>query len=337
MEANTLKGYRLEYCTDSTPGFTRQKEGKGFVYYDCENKKITSPEIIERINSLAIPPAYTNVWISPKANSHLQATGRDSKQRKQYRYHPQWRVLRQENKFLQMISFGKALPSIREHVDKALHGPLNIDKNQIICAIIYLMDNYFIRIGNQIYEKQNQSYGLTTLRKKHLSLKVSKAILEFEGKNAKPWHVVLKDKHIINLLKKCEALSGYRLFKYLDEQNNPSEITSQEVNEYLQQLTQNDFTAKDFRTWGACRETFYRLTQIPYDESTHQNNLKTIISEVADLLGHTPAICQKNYIYPNIITQWKQNDIATWMKHRQQLLNDKDKLFLQWLESHYSS
>lgn len=325
----------LHYIRDSIPGISRKRRGKKFLYYNPDGTRIVDDETLHRIKSLAIPPAYTNVWISPLANSHIQATGRDSKNRKQYRYHPLWREVRQENKFMEMIPFGKKLPLIRAHIHKELNKPLTMDKNQIICAIIYLLDKHFIRIGNSIYEKQNKSYGLTTLRKKHLSLGLSKATLEFEGKNSKLWHVVLKDKKIVKILKKCEAIPGYRLFKYLDEQNNPNEITSQDINSYLQNLTNYSFTAKDFRTWGACRETLYRLTLIPYnEEKTTQEILKGIICEVANILGHTPAICQKCYIYPEIITKWKETQLEVWIKKRTMLAKDKDRLLLRWLEAH---
>ena len=192
----------LYYISDTSLGISRKLYGNKFVYYNSDGTRVVDRTVLNRINSLAIPPAYKEVWISPISNSHIQAIGRDCKNRKQYRYHPLWRQIRQENKFISMISFGKVLPLIRKHIAQELKKPLQMDKNQIICAIIYLLDNHFIRIGNAIYEKQNKSYGLTTLRKKHLSLCSSKAILEFEGKNSKTWHVVLKDKKIIKILKK---------------------------------------------------------------------------------------------------------------------------------------
>jgi len=336
MESGEIENIAsLQYISDSIAGISRKRYGTKFVYYNSDGTHIVDNHVLTRIKSLAIPPAYNEVWISPVANGHIQATGRDSKNRKQYRYHPLWRQIRQEDKFMSMIPFGKVLPLIREHIDQELNKPLKIDKNQITCAIIYLLDNHFIRIGNPIYEKQNKSYGLTTLRKKHLSLSSSEAVLEFEGKNAQPWHVVLKDKKIIKILKKCEAIPGYRLFKYLDEDNNHSEITSQDINNYLQNLTNYSLSAKDFRTWGACRETLYRLTQVHYnDEETSQETLKTIISEVASILGHTPAICQKCYIYPEIIIKWKEKKIKSWLKKHYRLTEDKDELLLLWLEEH---
>jgi DNA topoisomerase-1 len=209
-----------------------------------------------------------------------------------------------------------------------------MDKNQIICAIIYLLDNYYIRIGNAVYEKENHSYGLTTLRKKHLSINGTKAILKFDGKNLKPWHVVLKDKKIIKILKKCESIPGYRLFKYYDENNTHCEINSQDINDYLHNLTDYSFTAKDFRTWAACRETLYRLIQTNYDQQNSQSILKDIVGEVASILGHTPAICQKCYIYPEIISLWQENKITDWVNKHTKITEDKDQLLLKWLEDH---
>lgn len=329
------KSTSLCYIYDSMPGITRKRQGSKFVYYHPDNTVVSEPSILNRIHSLAIPPAYNQVWISPIENSHLQATGRDSKNRKQYRYHKLWRQIRDENKFMSMTDFGKALPKIRKHIECELNKPLKISKEQIIGAIIYLLDNYFIRIGNDIYEKQNQSYGLTTLRKKHLSLSTSKAELHFNGKNLKSWQIVLKDKKIIKLLKKCEAIPGYKLFKYIDEENNHYDITSQDINSYLQELTRHSFTAKDFRTWGACREVFFHLCQTPYvDEESAKKALSLIISRVSTLLGHTPAICQKCYIDPEIIRQWREGEINTWIKKRTRLTSNKDRLFLKWLERH---
>lgn len=324
----------LYYMNDSSPGITRKRRANKFVYFHPNNTVVTEANILERINSLAIPPAYNKVWISPIPNSHIQATGRDSKNRKQYRYHPLWRKLRDENKFMAMADFGKALPKIRKHIEMELNKPLKISKEQIICSIIYLLDNYFIRIGNSIYEKQNQSYGLTTLRKKHLSLSPSNAEINFKGKNLKSWRIILKDKKIIRILKKCESIPGYKLFKYKDDENNYFEITSQDINIYLHDLTQHSFTAKDFRTWGACREAFFHLSQTPYiDEASSKETLSLIIAKVATLLGHTPAICQKSYIYPEILNQWKEGKINSWIKNRSKLASNKDRLFLRWLDT----
>lgn len=326
----------LQYINDSIPGIYRKRRGKKFVYYYPDGHLVEEHAVLERIKSLAIPPAYRDVWISPFADGHLQATGRDSKNRKQYRYHPLWRRVRANNKFKTMVPFGEAICLIRNNIQQELDKPLKINKNQIICAIIYLLDNHLIRIGNAVYEKQNNSYGVTTLRKKHLSVNSNKAVLKFKGKNSKAWHIVLKDKKIVRILKKCEEIPGYKLFKYRDENNAWNVISSQDVNSYLFDLTNYHFTAKDFRTWGACRETFYRLTQCDYiDEKTSGESLKDIIASVASLLGHTPAICQKSYIYPEIINHWKEKKINAWIKKQpDSLITDKDKLLFHWLKSH---
>jgi DNA topoisomerase-1 len=325
----------LHYVSDATPGISRKRYGKKFIYYYSDGSRVTDSDTLIRIQKLVIPPAYHDVWISPLANSHIQATGRDSKNRKQYRYHAKWREIREENKFMSMIFFGKALPKIRKHIEVELNSLFKMNKTQIICVIIYLLDNHFIRIGNAIYERQNKSYGLTTLRKKHLTLNTRQAVLNFVGKNAKPWHVILKDKKIISILKKCDSISGYRLFKYLDEEDGHYyEINSQDINNYLHDLTDYSFTAKDFRTWGACRETLYRLVQIPYEnEAQAQKDLNNVIDEVASLLGHTPAICKKSYIYPEIIAQWKSTQLNAWIKKYKRYIDDKDKLLLQWLKN----
>jgi len=228
------------------------------------------------------------------------------------------------------------LPEIRKHIKEQLNKPLNMSKEQIICAIIYLLDHSSIRIGNDIYSRENKSYGLTTLRKKHLSIEDNIAFLDFKGKSAQIWHVILKDKKIIKILKKCEELPGYELFKYQDDNAQSHVITSQDVNSYLQSLTQQSFTAKDFRTWTASREVFNRLiNNIKQEECSSADQLKSIIKEVALLLGHTPSVCQKNYIHPEIVSGWNDNILVHWMAKNDVFINtggDKDEVFLLWLQ-----
>jgi DNA topoisomerase-1 len=318
----------LRYIKDDIPGFSRRKSGGGFIYYDWEGKKVTDKATLKRIKSLAIPPAYQNVWICSKANGHIQATGLDDKHRKQYIYHPLWHEVRQQQKFDSLIEFGRCLPYIRKHINKQLKKTLELNKEQVICAIIYLLDTACIRIGTSRYAKKNQSFGLTTLRKKHISITRNEAILDFPGKNAHLWHVILKNKRLIKLLKKCEEIPGYELFKYYTEDKKLNIITSQDVNGYLQSLTQHSFTAKDFRTWIACRESFYRLVK-----KNCSSKEQIVIQEVAKLLGHTPTICRKNYIAPDIINWWKEGRLSTWIKKQNISLRNKDKLLLAWLES----
>lgn len=324
----------LRYVKDNSPGISRKRCGKGFAYYQ-DGQIIKDRALINRIRALAIPPAYHDVWICPHSNGHIQATGRDKNNKKQYRYHPLWQQIREHHKFNSMIDFGHALKAIRAHVEEEISKPIKLSKSQVICAILYLLDNSSIRIGNPVYATQNQSYGLTTLRKKHLSMQRNQALLHFKGKSKQLWQVVLKDRKIIRVLKKCEEIPGYELFKYRDEQGL-NVITSQEVNNYLQNLTNHPFTAKNFRTWTACRETLQRLIVITFVEEESSSALKQVIREVASLLGHSVSICQKNYIYPEIISAWQEKRLSAWAEeHKKKILTlNEDELLLFWLELH---
>nr|HAT8713999.1 DNA topoisomerase IB [Legionella jordanis] len=329
------KAASLRYVSDSVPGISRKKNKAGFIYYYPDGRQVLEEKVLQRINALAIPPAYHDVWICPYANGHIQATARDDRNRKQYRYHSLWQECRQQQKFYMMISFGKALTAIREHVNRELRKPATLSREQIICAIIYLLDNACLRIGNSVYARENKSYGLTTLRKKHLSIEENKAMFDFEGKSSKIWHIDLKDRKIVKILKKCEEIPGYELFKYYDENGALNVVCSQEINAYLQTLTKKPFTAKDFRTWIACRETLCRLVEICLsNEPPTPKNLKSTIKEVADLLGHTTSVCQKNYIYPGMLIWWQQGRLHSWVKRNKAKIQqlDDDSLLLYWLK-----
>ncbi len=331
---NSAKNASLRYVKNKDPGITRKRHGKGFSYYLPNGEKISDKKELKRIRTLAIPPAYNDVWICPFANGHIQATGRDEKNRKQYLYNPLWHKARSEKKFHTMIDFGRSIFSIRKHVNKILNQDPTLNKSQIICAIIFLLDNSCVRIGNSIYAKENQTYGLTTLRKKHLSIKANKAVIDFEGKNSKIWQINITDKKILKILRKCEEIPGYELFKYHDENNTPNVVTSQEINAYLQNLTNYPFTAKDFRTWIASRETFIRLLEFVEDNTDFATKINPIISEVSTLLGHTPKICLTNYIYPQLLALWKEGKLGLWKNKNSNKLSelDEDQLFLLWLE-----
>lgn len=323
----------LRYVQDSIPGVLRKKQGKGFAYYYPDDTKITDKMELTRLRTLAIPPNYQNVWICPFANGHIQATGRDNRNRKQYIYHPLWQEARKKQKFDSMLLFGKAIVLIREHINEILNQPLSLNKNQMICAILYLLDTSCIRIGNAIYAKENKTYGLTTLRKKHLSINHNQAILSFEGKNSKVWKINLKNKKIIKILKRYEEIPGYELFKYQDENKIINVITSQDINYYLKSLTNHPLTAKDFRTWIASREFFCRLLELANIESP-SITFKSALKEVATLLGHTATICQKSYIHPEIIQWWKEGKFKEWKnKHLKKIsLLNEDEQLLYWLK-----
>ncbi|CEK11036.1 DNA topoisomerase IB [Legionella hackeliae] len=331
------KNASLRYVNDSLSGISRKRSGKNFSYYYPDGTRVTDLKELKRIQELAIPPAYHDVWICPFPNGHIQATARDDRNRKQYRYHSLWQEIRQQQKFHMMTNFGKALPAIRKHVNQVLNKPPSLDKTQIICAIIYLLDKSCMRIGNTVYAKENQSYGLTTLRKKHLSITEDQVSLDFEGKNATHWHIDLKDRKIVKVLKKCEEIPGYEIFKYIDENKNIKVVTSQEINGYLYALTKKPFTAKDFRTWIACREILYGLVKLTKTEKKPTAKLlNEALKEVAQLLGHTPAICQRNYIHPQILHDWRHGKLHQWATKNRRYINtlDKDKLLLYWLKKH---
>ncbi len=332
------KNASLRYVNDNLPGISREYSNNQFSYF-FSKKKITDPELLDYLISLTIPPNWTNVWISPYKNSHILVTARDKNNKKQYRYHPLWVENRQQQKFKLMINFGQFLPHIRKQVDKELKQKIEPSKMQIICAIIYLLDNYHVRIGNSYYAKQNKSYGVTTLRKKHLSLNKNKAFLTFRGKNDKLWELILNDKSILKVLKKCQEIPGHELFKYYKNDNEREIITSQDINHYLQTLTNFPFTAKDFRTWIACREILFKLVNLEIDaQSESHDGLAKTIEEVAAGLGHTPSICIKKYIYPGIITAWKDESLQKWYANIKQQSVKKlpDKLLLHWLEKHFN-
>lgn len=322
----------LRYVQDSLPGILRKKCGKGFAYFYPDGTQVRNENELKRIKQLVIPPAYKEVWICPFANGHIQATGRDSRNRKQYRYHPLWQEARQRQKFDMMIHFGESISLIRHHINEILSQPPSLSKNQIICAILYLLDTCCIRIGNTIYAQENKTYGLTTLRKKHLIIQKNQATLDFYGKNSKVWHINLRDKKIIRILKKCEEIPGYELFKYQDE-NGIKIITSQDINFYLKCLTNYPFTAKDFRTWIASREFFCRLLEFS-NTKLRADVFIPVLKEVAKLLGHTPNVCQKNYIHPEIINWYKEGKLDKWKNKHQKKINSmsRDELLLYWLK-----
>ncbi|HAF87757.1 MAG: DNA topoisomerase [Legionellaceae bacterium] len=324
----------LRYVNDTLPGISRKRAGKGFAYYTAAKVLIKDKTELKRIKALGIPPAYQNVWICPYANGHIQATGRDAKNRKQYRYHERWHLVRQESKFANMLQFGEALPMIRTHIKEQLAQSVKLSKSQVICAMLYLLDTCYIRIGNPHYAKENASYGLTTLRKKHLTLTRHQAQLEFKGKSAQLWQVVLKNNRILKIIKQCEDIPGFELFKYLDEEHNAHVIQSQDINHYLQSLTNQPFTAKDFRTWAACRETLKRCIELTYEgKAACKTTFKLIVAEVAKLLRHTPSICRKNYIHQNLILAWQEARFSAWLERHQPFLpqNNDDAYLLYWL------
>jgi DNA topoisomerase-1 len=304
---DSAKSAGLRYVTDAKPGITRKRSGKSFRYFTSDSSRaLSDPEILGRIKSLVIPPAWNEVWICPIANGHLQATGRDAKGRKQSRYHPRWREVRDEAKFEHITQFADALPAIRKQVDHDLALP-GLPIAKVLATIVRLMETTFIRVGNEEYARTNKSYGLTTMRNRHIDITGATVQFSFDGKSGKHHSINLTDRRVANILKRCKDLPGYELFQYLDAEGNRHSIDSSDVNDYLRQITPSEvaahFTAKDFRTWAGTVLACTTLTGLePFTSETQaKRNLVEAIKTVAEQLGNTPAVCRKCYIHPAIM------------------------------------
>ena len=295
----------LRYITDRTPGLVRKRRGSRFAYYYTDGNRIKLRAELERIGSLAIPPAWEHVWISPRPNGHLQATGIDARGRKQYLYHPDWRASRDEAKFERLLSFAEALPRIRKQVDRDLRRR-NLSREKVLATVVRLLETSLIRIGNEEYAKENGSFGLTTMRNRHVKVNGSSVQFQFYGKGGKLHTVALSDNCIARIVKKCQELPGQQLFQYNDENKQAAAIGSEDVNEYLRSITNQSFTAKDFRTWAGTVLTAVALAHIGETESkvAAKRNIATAIEAVAQLLGNTVAICKKCYVHPAVLDRY---------------------------------
>ena len=292
----------LRYVSDERAGYTRRAKGKDFEYFDTEGKPIRDEQRLLRIKRLAIPPAWTEVWICPSPTGHIQATGRDARERKQYRYHERWREVRDENKFDRVAQFAKGLPNIRRQVAQDLKLP-GLPRRKVLATIVRLLERTFIRIGNEEYARANKSFGLTTLKTRHVKVKGAQVMFRFRGKSGRQHEVDVTDRRVAKVIAKCQDLPGQDLFQYLNDEGEVQNVTSQDVNEYLRQIAGEDFTAKDFRTWGGTVLAAVALSRQKEFETKKQakSNIKTAISAVAELLGNTPAVCRKCYIHPGIV------------------------------------
>jgi DNA topoisomerase I len=295
----------LQYVSDESPGIHREKSGRGFRFVSAKHRLVRDSETLERIRSLVIPPAWADVWICPTANGHLQATGRDARGRKQYRYHPRWRDVRDEVKFARMLAFGKALPRIRRRVRRDLKLP-GLPRNKVLAIVVFLLENTLIRVGNEEYARTNGSFGLTTLRNEHASIQGNTVRFHFRGKSGKTRSVALSDKRVARVVRRCRDLPGYELFQYLDDEGNPHSVGSSDVNDYLREITGEDFTAKDFRTWAGTMLAATTLIQIGPSPSAHAGKRRTVaaVEIVAQRLGNTPAVCRKCYIHPRVLDSY---------------------------------
>lgn len=302
----------LQYVTDQMRGIRRAGSPNAFYYLDADGKRVKDEAVLARIARLVLPPAWTDVWIAPSAIAHLQATGRDARGRKQYRYHAKWRTHREETKFARMLAFGKALPKIRKRVkhDLALKG---MPRDKILATVVRLLEITLIRVGNEEYVKANHSYGLTTLRNRHVNISGGELSFEFRGKSGKQHQIGLNDRRIAAIVKRCKDLPGAELFQYLDDQGQRHSVGSQDVNNYLHEITTEDFSAKDFRTWAGSVCALGALIECPpcCSESEVKHTLVTVIKSVAERLGNTPTVCRKHYIHPLVLESFSDRRLPS--------------------------
>ena len=292
----------LRYTSDSQPGFRRALRGRHFVYFDTRGRRIKDGRVVQRIRKLAIPPAYTDVWICPFANGHLQATGRDARGRKQYRYHAQWREQRDATKFDRMLEFGRALPRIRRRVAQDLRARA-LPRDKVLATIVRLLECTLIRVGNEEYARANGSFGLTTLRDRHVELRNGALLLEFRGKSGVRQSALVTDRRVARIVRDCRDLPGQELFQWIDEKGGRHPVDSSDVNGYLREASGGAFTAKDFRTWFATLEALTLLRkERPGTPGEARKQVLATVKLVSEKLGNTPAICRKCYIHPEVLS-----------------------------------
>lgn len=294
----------LRYVDDAAPGITRRRLRDRWAYFDAKGRRVTDPGEIARIDRLAIPPAYVDVWICPYPDGHLQATGRDARGRKQYRYHVRWRETRDATKFSRMLDFGHALPRVRARVERDLALP-GMPREKVLAAIVRLLDSTLIRVGNVEYARDNDSYGLTTLRGDHVAVRGDTIRFRFRGKSGVQHDVRFQDPRVARIVRRCMDLPGQELFTYLDEEGQARAVGSADVNAYLQEAAGGEFTAKDYRTWAGTALALYRLQRLPPGSGTEaKRNVVATVTEAAHRLGNTPAVCRKCYVHPGVIEDY---------------------------------
>ena len=298
------KAAGLRYTTDAIPGIRRTKRGRSFAYVAADGRPVRDRAELARIAALAVPPAYTDVWISPIGNGHLQATGRDARGRKQYRYHKRWRAVRDETKFDRMVDFAKALPAIRAAVGRDLRLS-GLPREKVLATVVSLLEETALRVGNEEYARDNDSYGLTTLHDEHVDVTPTKVRFHFRGKSGKMQEVTVRDRRIARIVKVSRDLPGQQLFEYLDEAGDAHPVRSEDVNDYLRAIAGDDFSAKDFRTWEATMRCALELAAV-HVEGAGEAKAAVVeaVKRVAEKLGNTPAVCKKSYIHPGVIAEF---------------------------------
>ena len=301
------KAAGLRYVTDNIPGIRRVTRGKHFSYIAPDGKAITDEAELRRIKSLAVPPAYTDVWICPIPNGHLQATGRDARRRKQYRYHKRFREIRDETKYGRMIAFAESLPKMRDRVEHDLALP-GLPREKVLAAVVQLLETTAIRVGNDEYARENNSFGLTTLRNRHAEVDGSTVRFSFRGKSGIKHAIDLRDKRLAKIIRQCQDLPGQQLFEYVDDDGTTRAIDSSDVNEYIRDISGDEFSAKDFRTWTGTMTCALLLAEAEFAETQTDRKTRVIgvIKDVAQRLGNTPAVCRKCYVHPDIVDAYME-------------------------------
>ncbi len=308
LQAAAAEG--LLFTTDRDPGFRRVRRGRGFVYLDPDGKPLTDESHLARIRKLAIPPAYRDVWICLSPRGHLQATGYDARGRKQYRYHARWRAHRDAQKFDHVLEFGRALPRIRRRVAQDLRKQ-GLPRERVLATVVRLLDMTLVRVGNEEYARANGSFGLTTLRNRHVSVNGATLHFEFRGKSGIVHRLTVSDPALARIVRRCADIPGQELFQWVDDEGGRHRIDSNDVNEYLREAAGGPFTAKDFRTWYATIEALATLRKLPVGNQREvKRQLKKVVSAVAERLGNTPAICRKCYIHPEVLVAYSEGRLA---------------------------
>jgi DNA topoisomerase-1 len=342
--AEAARSAGLRYVTDEEPGFTRQARNGGFAVLRPGGGEVKDEATLERVRKLAIPPAWTGVWICTSPDGHLQATGRDARGRKQYRYHPRFREVRESTKYEHMLAFARALPDIRRTI--AQHMDLRgLPREKVLATVVHLLETTLIRVGNDDYARDNRSYGLTTLRDRHVAVDRGQLRFQFKGKSGKTWQLQVRDRRVAKVVRACQDLPGQRLFQYRDEDGELREVTSSDVNAYLREISGRDITAKDFRTWAGTVMAALALQEVEHvdTQAALKKNVRAAVERVASRLGNTPAICRKCYVHPEVFAAHAEGELLLEMREEaRDALDASDRLrpeeaaVLQLLEARLS-
>jgi DNA topoisomerase-1 len=332
---------QLHYVSDAEPGIRRVRRGpQRFGYRTASGERVEDAATLTRIRKLAIPPAWTDVWISADPKGHIQATGRDVRGRKQYRYHERWSASRDEAKYASLVAFAEALPRLRERMEAALRSRA-LTRERVIASVIWLLDNTMIRVGNATYARDNQSFGLTTLRQRHAAVDGGRVRFAFKGKSGKQWKLDLFDRRIVRIVRQAQELPGQQLFQYLDDQGEQHALTSQDVNDYLREAMGDEFSSKHFRTWGGTKTAaaLFAVTPLPETEREKKIVVNRLIDQVAERLGNTRSICRKCYVHPVVIESWLAGRLSEEMAAARRSfrkpvegLDAEETLVLKWLQ-----